>query len=75
MLGVCFNGHVVTKHGIRPDPMKTDKLKHYPVPVSVSLGYHCVVSCCVHLSLNSANSFSKLARWAMLLIPESCACR
>ena len=33
---VLYLGHVVTKHGIKPDPMKTAKMRHYPVPVSVS---------------------------------------
>ena len=33
---VPYLGHVVTKGGIKPDPAKTEKVQHYPVPVSVS---------------------------------------
>jgi len=33
---VPYLGHVVTKEGIKPDPAKTEKVQHFPVPVSVS---------------------------------------
>lgn len=29
---VPYLGHVVTREGIKPDPAKTEKMKHYPIP-------------------------------------------
>ena len=31
-----FLGHVISKHGIHPDPAKTEKVKHYPTPTDVT---------------------------------------
>ena len=33
---VPYLGHVVTRHGIHPDPTKTEKMRKYPVPLDVS---------------------------------------
>lgn len=29
---VPYLGYVISKHGIRPDPMKTDKVRNFPTP-------------------------------------------
>ena len=33
---ILYLGYVVTKQGIKPDPLKTDKIRNYPAPVSVT---------------------------------------
>lgn len=33
---VLYLGHVVSYEGVRPDPEKVEKMKHYPVPTDVS---------------------------------------
>ena len=33
---VPYLGHVVTREGIQPDPSKTERIREYPVPTSVS---------------------------------------
>ena len=33
---VHFLGHVISRHGIHPDPAQTEKVKHYPAPTDVT---------------------------------------
>ena len=34
---VSYLGHCVTPQEIKPDPVKTEKIRHYPAPADVSL--------------------------------------
>ena len=33
---VPYLGHIVTKDGLKPDPMKTEKMRLYPTPMNIS---------------------------------------
>ena len=33
---IHFLGHVVGRNGIKPDPEKIDKVKHYPIPMNLT---------------------------------------